>query len=74
MTLLGALTVYPLLCQVVAKSTNIFAGKVLGDNSFGTTSGITIGMEFVVDDAATRNCTKGAVSNNFFAEELFSCA
>ena len=47
----------------VAKKTQLFAVKVLDSYGSGTTSGIIAGIEFVANDAKTRNCPKGAVAN-----------
>lgn len=47
----------------VAKKTSLFAVKVLDAQGSGTTSGIVAGLEFVADDAASRDCPKGSVAN-----------
>ncbi|TVY72647.1 Cuticle-degrading protease [Fusarium oxysporum f. sp. cubense] len=47
----------------VAKKTQLFAVKVLNEYTAGQTSGILAGMDFIVEDAATRNCPKGIVVN-----------
>lgn len=48
----------------VAKKTNLFAVKVLDDQGSGTNSGIIKGMEWVIDDAPSRDgCKGGAVVN-----------
>jgi len=47
----------------VAKKTNLFAVKVLGDDGSGTNSGVIKGMEWVVDQAPKEKCPKGVVVN-----------
>ncbi|KAI7771620.1 hypothetical protein ACKAV7_005544 [Fusarium commune] len=47
----------------VAKKTQLFAVKVLDEYTVGQTSGILAGMDFIVEDAATRKCPKGIVVN-----------
>ncbi|KAF5568283.1 serine protease precursor [Fusarium napiforme] len=47
----------------VAKKTQLFAVKVLNEYTAGQTSGILAGMDFIVEDAATRKCPKGIVVN-----------
>ncbi|KFA71601.1 hypothetical protein S40288_03662 [Stachybotrys chartarum IBT 40288] len=47
----------------VAKKTQLIAVKVLDDSGSGTNSGVIAGMEFVVDDAAERDCPNGVVVN-----------
>ncbi|KFA67648.1 hypothetical protein S40285_04954 [Stachybotrys chlorohalonatus IBT 40285] len=47
----------------VAKKTQLIAVKVLDDSGSGTNSGVIAGMEFVVDDAAQRDCPNGVVVN-----------
>ncbi|CVK94096.1 probable endopeptidase K [Fusarium mangiferae] len=49
--------------QFVAKKTQLFAVKVLNAYTAGQTSGILAGMDFIVEDAATRKCPKGIVVN-----------
>ncbi|KAF5262813.1 hypothetical protein FOXYS1_6451 [Fusarium oxysporum] len=47
----------------VAKKTQLFAIKVLNEYTAGQTSGILAGMDFIFEDATTRNCPKGIVVN-----------
>ncbi|TLD11864.1 hypothetical protein PspLS_11283 [Pyricularia sp. CBS 133598] len=47
----------------VAKQTRLFAVKVLDSSGSGTNSQIIAGMNFVVQDAPKRNCSKGVVVN-----------
>ncbi|KAL1866431.1 hypothetical protein VTK73DRAFT_4736 [Phialemonium thermophilum] len=47
----------------VAKKTNLYAVKVLDAGGSGTTSGVIAGMNFVVQDVATRSCPNGTVAN-----------
>ncbi|RYO92139.1 hypothetical protein DL762_001797 [Monosporascus cannonballus] len=47
----------------VAKSTSLYAVKVLNARGQGTTSGVIAGMNFVASDARTRSCPNGAVAN-----------
>ncbi|KAH7260968.1 peptidase S8/S53 domain-containing protein [Fusarium redolens] len=47
----------------VAKKTQLFAVKVLNEYTAGQTSGILAGMDFIVEDAATRKCPRGIVVN-----------
>uniref|UniRef100_A0A8H7N6A2 Peptidase S8/S53 domain-containing protein n=1 Tax=Bionectria ochroleuca TaxID=29856 RepID=A0A8H7N6A2_BIOOC len=47
----------------VAKKTSLFAVKVLDRNGSGTTATMIAGLDFVVSDAATRNCPNGSVAN-----------
>ncbi|KAF5979709.1 cuticle-degrading protease [Fusarium coicis] len=47
----------------VAKKTQLFAVKVLNEFTAGQTSGILVGMYWIVEDAATRKCPKGIVVN-----------
>ncbi|KAK1762166.1 serine protease precursor [Phialemonium atrogriseum] len=47
----------------VAKKTQLYAVKVLNANGEGTNSGVIAGMNYVVSDARTRSCPRGAVVN-----------
>lgn len=47
----------------VAKKTSLFAVKVLDRNGSGTTATMIAGLDFVVSDAATRDCPNGSVAN-----------
>ncbi|KAL6872054.1 serine protease [Trichoderma novae-zelandiae] len=47
----------------VAKKTQIFGVKVLDNSGSGSFSTVIAGMDFVADDAQTRNCPNGAVAN-----------
>ncbi|KAG9503789.1 hypothetical protein J7337_003746 [Fusarium musae] len=47
----------------VAKKTQLFAVKVLNEYTAGQTSGILAGMDFIIENAATRKCSKGIVIN-----------
>jgi subtilisin family serine protease len=47
----------------VSKKTSLFAVKVLDSSGQGSNSGVIAGMEFVVNDAATRDCPNGVVVN-----------
>lgn len=48
----------------VAKKTKLFAVKVLDANGSGSFSGVIAGIDFVAQDAATRQgCSKGSVAN-----------
>ncbi|VTT55465.1 unnamed protein product [Fusarium fujikuroi] len=51
----------------VAKKTQLFAFKVLNEYTAGQSSGILAGMDFIVEDAATRKCPKGIVVNMSFS-------
>ncbi|KLO85826.1 Uncharacterized protein LW93_14447 [Fusarium fujikuroi] len=51
----------------VAKKTQLFAVKVLNEYTAGQSSGILAGMDFIVEDAATRKCSKGIVVNMSFS-------
>ncbi|SCV45761.1 probable endopeptidase K [Fusarium fujikuroi] len=51
----------------VAKKTQLFAVKVLNEYTAGQSSGILAGMDFIVEDAATRKCPKGIVVNMSFS-------
>ncbi|KAK4662874.1 hypothetical protein QC763_602420 [Podospora pseudopauciseta] len=57
----------------VAKKTKIVAVKVLGASGSGTTSGVIAGMNWVIQDKATRGCPKG-VSANIALGGSFSAA
>ncbi|KAJ8114398.1 hypothetical protein OPT61_g3718 [Boeremia exigua] len=45
----------------VAKNTTIYGVKVLDATASGTTSSVVAGINFVVNDVATRNCPNGAI-------------
>nr|RBQ83877.1 hypothetical protein FVER53263_03737 [Fusarium verticillioides] len=47
----------------VAKKTQLFAVKVLNEYTAGQTSGILAGMDFIIENAANRKCSKGIVVN-----------
>lgn len=47
----------------VAKKTKLYAVKVLNASGSGTTSGVIAGMNYVTNDAKTRSCPNGTVSN-----------
>ncbi|EGZ76010.1 putative endopeptidase K [Neurospora hispaniola] len=47
----------------VAKKTNLYAVKVLDSNGSGSNSGVIAGMNFVAQDAQSRNCPNGTVAN-----------
>ncbi|KAF2853213.1 subtilisin-like serine protease-like protein PR1A [Plenodomus tracheiphilus IPT5] len=47
----------------VAKKTNLYAVKVLDASGSGTNSGVIAGINYVANDAKTRNCPNGAVAN-----------
>ncbi|RYP56442.1 hypothetical protein DL769_009914 [Monosporascus sp. CRB-8-3] len=47
----------------ISKKTKLYAVKVLDSNGSGSVSDVTAGMNFVTEDAPTRNCTKGSVAN-----------
>lgn len=47
----------------VAKKTKLYAVKVLDNNGSGTFAGVIAGIDFVANDAQTRDCPKGAVAN-----------
>ncbi|KAK8098024.1 uncharacterized protein PG998_013510 [Apiospora kogelbergensis] len=47
----------------VAKGTSLYAVKVLNAQGSGTNSGVISGINFVADDAASRNCPNGTVAN-----------
>ncbi|KAK4177005.1 putative protease [Triangularia setosa] len=47
----------------VAKKTKIIAVKVINASGSGTTSGVIAGMNWVVQDKATRGCPKGVSAN-----------
>ncbi|KAI1071584.1 hypothetical protein NW752_001727 [Fusarium irregulare] len=47
----------------VAKKTNLYAVKVLGDDGSGTNSAVIAGMDYVAGHADSKNCPKGAVVN-----------
>ena len=47
----------------VAKKTQLFGIKVLGDDGYGDNSAIISGMELVVTDSRSRNCPKGVLAN-----------
>jgi subtilisin family serine protease len=49
----------------VAKQTKLFAVKVLDANGSGTNAGVIKGMDFVTDDAPTRNCSGIVVNMSF---------
>lgn len=47
----------------VAKKTQLFGIKVLGDNGSGSWSGIISGIEFVASDSKDQKCPKGVMTN-----------
>lgn len=47
----------------VAKNVTLLGVKVLSDSGAGSTSGIISGIDFVAEDASTRDCPSGAVIN-----------
>ncbi|KAK5997458.1 Cuticle-degrading protease [Cladobotryum mycophilum] len=47
----------------VARKTLLLSVKVLDDNGSGSLSQVIAGMDFVVKDAPTRGCPKGAMAN-----------
>jgi subtilisin family serine protease len=47
----------------IAKKTQLYAVKVLDSSGSGTTASVLAGINFVAQDAVTRNCPKGAVAN-----------
>ncbi|KAF3073224.1 Cuticle-degrading protease [Trichoderma lentiforme] len=47
----------------VAKKTSIYGVKVLDNSGSGTFANVIAGMDFVADDAQTRNCPNGSVAN-----------
>lgn len=47
----------------VAKKTKLYAVKVLDSNGSGSNSGVIAGMNFVAQDAQSRNCPNGTVAN-----------
>ena len=47
----------------VAKKTKLYAVKVLDNSGSGSYAGVIAGIDFVAQDAATRNCPKGSVAN-----------
>lgn len=47
----------------VAKKTKLYAVKVLDASGSGSFSGVIAGIDYVANDAQTRDCPKGAVAN-----------
>ncbi|KAL6800757.1 subtilisin-like protein [Trichoderma sp. SZMC 28013] len=47
----------------VAKKTSIYGVKVLDNSGSGTFANVIAGIDFVADDAQTRNCPNGSVAN-----------
>lgn len=47
----------------MAKKTKLYAVKVLDNSGSGSYAGVIAGIDFVAQDAATRNCPKGSVAN-----------
>jgi subtilisin family serine protease len=47
----------------VAKKTKLYAVKVLNSSGSGTYAGVIAGIDYVANDAQTRDCPKGAVAN-----------
>ena len=47
----------------MAKKAELFAVKVLDNQGSGSYSGILAGMDFVAQDAKSRNCPKGTVAS-----------
>jgi subtilisin family serine protease len=47
----------------VAKKTKLYAVKVLDNSGSGTYAGVIAGIDYVANDAQTRDCPKGSVAN-----------
>ncbi|RGP71943.1 putative endopeptidase k [Fusarium sporotrichioides] len=56
----------------VAKKTNLYAVKVLGDDGSGTNSAVIAGMDFVAGHANDEDCPNGAVVNMSLGGEASS--